>query len=481
MDNLEWTLLVPLLGAPFAGALICTIFKKRAADYAAVIFAGISLWYAITTTLTLRDGLAPERTARFLALPIDALSATLLLVVNTIGFALIIYSIGAIRQKGEPGAGPSDRGSYHAWLLISISLGTAASLAGNLLQLAIIVELLGIAAWALLSHTCKPRASAAGAKTLIISGMGTLLVAAALALLYLNIPLEPFSFDAISMLPTSLQATVYVLFIVALAAKIGLFPFYSWVLGTAAAAVTSAASICAGGLTIAAIYTFGRILIAAGGIDEVPLLIGETLASVTVLLALVMLLLERDLRRIAAIVVVINVGHIVAALLVGSQGLDMVFRSAVMHIIPHALSVTLLFMAVGIIARNTGAKCIDDISGAGWHMKFATIAFFTGAFTICGIPPFAGFWSKFYIVAGALGTGASGTEAALSMLFEAVIALGFFLWVGHKVFLGTPSENVVEAPATPLPMKIAISFLVILSIAAPTLISKFFEFMVVGM
>jgi hydrogenase-4 component D len=92
-----------------------------------------------------------------------------------------------------------------------------------------------------------------------------------------------------------------------------------------------------------------------------------------------------------------------------------------------------------------------------------------GAFTITGVPPFAGFWSKLFIITGALELGGLGTVLGILMLLESVVAFGWFLWIGQKVFFGAPSPAVARVQSRAPGMSIALVVLIILCLIIPVI------------
>jgi hydrogenase-4 component D len=76
----------------------------------------------------------------------------------------------------------------------------------------------------------------------------------------------------------------------------------------------------------------------------------------------------------------------------------------------------------------------------------AAFAVFLGAFALAGIPPLPCFWSKLYVLVGALqAPGALGPIVLVLVLVESLVAFAWFLWVGQKVFFGKAMEGTVAA------------------------------------
>ena len=111
-------------------------------------------------------------------------------------------------------------------------------------------------------------------------------------------------------------------------------------------------------------------------------------------------------------------------------------------------------------------------------MPLAAVAFFIGAFALTGIPPLACFWSKMYVLIGALQVpGIFGPIALILILTESLISFAWFLWVGQKVFFGkvkrimpmkaADGEEAEGRVHTPHSMNWILVILIVACIAAP--------------
>jgi NADH:ubiquinone oxidoreductase subunit 5 (subunit L)/multisubunit Na+/H+ antiporter MnhA subunit len=100
-------------------------------------------------------------------------------------------------------------------------------------------------------------------------------------------------------------------------------------------------------------------------------------------------------------------------------------------------------LTAGAIAYATGTRKISGLGGIARALPIETAAFFIGAFTVTGVPPFGCFWSKFMIFTGAMGVpGPVGPIILVLALSESVISFAWFLRIGQKVFFGPPSKLV---------------------------------------
>jgi hydrogenase-4 component D len=144
------------------------------------------------------------------------------------------------------------------------------------------------------------------------------------------------------------------------------------------------------------------------------------------------------------------------------------FRGGVLHIICHGFGKATLFLCAGAIAYATGTRSISALGGLARRMPITAAAFFVGLLAVTGIPPFASFWSKFMIFAGALQLpGAAGPLLLALLLAETLIAFAWMLYVGQRVFFGAPTPAADVPGDPPLAMRITLIVLMLGSLAAP--------------
>ena len=141
---------------------------------------------------------------------------------------------------------------------------------------------------------------------------------------------------------------------------------------------------------------------------------------------------------------------------------------AVLHILMHACAKTLLFLTVGVVAYGAGTRSISKLAGMARSMPVAAAAFFVGAFALTGVPPLACFWSKMYMLAGALEVrGVFGPIALILALLESLISFAFFLWVGQKVFFGRSPDETARVIDSPRSMEWVLVAMIVVTLLAP--------------
>jgi formate hydrogenlyase subunit 3/multisubunit Na+/H+ antiporter MnhD subunit len=139
---------------------------------------------------------------------------------------------------------------------------------------------------------------------------------------------------------------------------------------------------------------------------------------------------------------------------------------SLLFILMHGLAKAGLFLCAGIVIHATHTKDIREMGGLIRTMPVTAIAFLFCAFSVIGIPPFGGFFSKFLVIMGTLQAGQ--VWLAGTALFTAVLTMFYLLKVFSMVFLGEAKH---PAPEKTKSMVFVVATLAVLSLAAGLLVS----------
>jgi len=140
---------------------------------------------------------------------------------------------------------------------------------------------------------------------------------------------------------------------------------------------------------------------------------------------------------------------------------------ALFHIFNHALFKSLLFLNSGAVQYRLGTRDIEEMGGLENRMPVTSITSVFGTLSIAGVPPFNGFFSKLFIILGALAAGKM-LVAVLAVLVS-IFTLGYFLIIQRKVFFGKLNEKWRDIREAPFAMSCAVILL-----AAACLLSGIF-------
>jgi formate hydrogenlyase subunit 3/multisubunit Na+/H+ antiporter MnhD subunit len=166
--------------------------------------------------------------------------------------------------------------------------------------------------------------------------------------------------------------------------------------------------------------------------------------AVTVLTAVMMALVQHDLKRLLSYHAVSQVGYMVLGI---GTGTAIGLAGGLFHMLNHAIYKCALFLCAGVVEKETGATDLDRLGGLAKMLPVTFIAFTVAALSISGIPPLNGFASKWMIYQGIIVSGeASGglgwiVWLAVAMLGSA-LTLASFVKVLHATFLCKPSPEI---------------------------------------
>lgn len=191
---------------------------------------------------------------------------------------------------------------------------------------------------------------------------------------------------------------------VGIAIKSALFPFHAWLSDAYGYSTASSAAILSSLVSKAYIFLLVKIMYRVIGAN---VFWDSNITNVFFVLGVAGMLFgsfsaikEHDMRRMIAFSSVAQIGYIYMGFGFGTE-LGMV--AAVFHILSHAATKSMLFVACRGLSEVSGnKKDFSDLKGSGFRNRIAGVAFSVGAFSMVGVPLFAGFISKLYLISAAL-------------------------------------------------------------------------------
>jgi multicomponent Na+:H+ antiporter subunit D len=153
---------------------------------------------------------------------------------------------------------------------------------------------------------------------------------------------------------------------------------------------------------------------------------------------------QTDLKRMLAYSTVAQLGYIGVGIGLASP---LALVGALLHVLNHALMKSGLFLVAGGIIQQTGLKEIARFTGLGKRMPWTMAGFAIAALSMVGIPPFAGFFSKWYLVLGALDE--RNWAVATIIVASSLLTLTYFIRLFEQIFVREPSDPIVEQAQEP--------------------------------
>jgi len=322
---------------------------------------------------------------------------------------------------------------------------------GNFLMFFIGLETASIPMATLVAFDKYNRKSAeAGAKYILSAVFASSISVFGMSLIYGSTGTLYFSDLATLLTGTPLQIMAFVFFAVGLFFKISLVPFHLWtpdVYEGAQTNITSYLSVISKG---AAVFVLFTILIKVFGhmvTQWQPILYGLSIVSITV--ANVFAIRQQNLKRFLAFSSISQAGYILLAIISGTA---MGMASLVYFVLVYMFSNLAAFGVISVIEERTGKVKMDDYNGLYQTNPRLSFVMMLALFSLAGIPPFAGFFSKFFIFSAAAAQGYY--VLVFIALLNTIISLYYYLLVIKAMFLNK-SENPIEKVTSDTPLKIS--------------------------
>ncbi|QQP92826.1 monovalent cation/H+ antiporter subunit D family protein (plasmid) [Skermanella sp. TT6] len=364
----------------------------------------------------------------FLALHLDALA---LLFMTLSAVLWLLTTIYAVAYLGDT----PNLSRFFGFFSLCVAATTGLAMSGSLVTFFIFFELLTLSTWPLVIHRQTEDSMRAGRIYLsyALPASAALLV----AIVWLEATTGPILFTQpapLERLGDTELRIIFALFIAGLGVKAALVPLHGWLPAAMSAPAPVSSLLHAVAVVKAGAFGVLRVTFDVFGIDRaVELGVGlplAALASVTIIWGSVRALQQDDIKKRLAFSTVSQVSYI----LLGA-GLASPFAviGGLVHLVHQGLMKITLFFCAGIFAERAGVKKIHGLNGMGARMPWTSLAFSLGAMGMIGLPPLAGFVTKFYLGMGALQAGAPwvlGVLAASTLLNAAYfLPLLYRLWV----------------------------------------------------
>jgi len=259
--------------------------------------------------------------------------------------------------------------------------------------------------------------------------------------------------DLFSLLP-ALYATraIFVAFLLILCGvwlKMAFFPLHTWLPNAYTFAPSAAGCLVAPLVTKVSVYIMIRLMLSVFSsqyVFNVLTISGPIvwLAVAAILFGSILALAQKDLKKMLTYLIVAEVGYMVGGFwLATSYGIT----GAILHIVNDALMTFCLFVFAGIVVYKTGGQKLSDLQGLYRKMPVTMAAFTIVALSMIGVPPTAGFFSKWYLILGAIDAGSYHFLAAL-LISSLVNAILFFRIIEIAYFEPKVDHHAGETAAT---------------------------------
>jgi len=388
-------------------------------------------------------------------------SGFILLAAAGFGFLISLYSTAFMD-------GRRFLNQYYAYFLLTLGMVNGAVLADNLIVMLFFWESLLLTLFGMIIIG-QPAAYKTAVKAFIISGVAdlcmmigigmTIYIAGTMTMSQIHLPVGAWS------------SVAFVFLMIGAIAKAGAMPFHSWIPDAAVDAPLPFMALVPAALEkLLGIYFLARISLDLFALTPMswlsPLLM--VIGCITILLAVMMALIQRDYKRLLSFHAISQVGYMILGI---GTAVPVGIVGGLFHMINHAMYKSCLFLSGGAVEKQAGTTDLAKLGGLRARMPITFICFVVAAASISGVPPFNGFFSKELVYDGALEAGHTwhvGWTFYAAALLGSFLTAASFLKLGHAAYLGKPAADhskVREAPAVMLiPMIIIAALCVVFGV-----------------
>lgn len=356
-----------------------------------------------------------------------------------------IYSFGYMEHDEH-----KKRYAFFYVLVYFVLLGLDFS--ANLITMYLFYELMTLSSMPLILHDLKKESVSAAMKYLYYSIAGAFLALFGIFVLSQYAPSMEFvaggHMSAETLQNPGLILAALCLMVIGFGAKAGLFPLHAWLPIAHPVAPAPASAVLSGVVVKSGVLAMLRTIFYVVGPDVVR---GSWVQKVWMILALLTIVMgstrafhENVLKKRLAYSTVSQLSYV----LFGLSTLHPIgVTGALLHMLFHSAAKSLLFMSAGSVIHQTGKTNVSDLRGAGRQMPITIGCFAAGALSLVGIPPFAGFFSKWYLANGALASEIPvyGWLGPVVLLLSALLTAGYLFPIVVQGFL--PGRAYDQNPA----------------------------------
>ena len=441
-----------LLGVSLLAAIVMFLLPANASRARIVVNLGAAILKAgvvlALVPLILSDAAYPGWSIEIfpgveLGLRIDSLSLIYAGLSSVLWLVTTVYAIAYMRGKPE-------QRRFFGFFALCVTSTVGLGFSSNLVTFLLFYEMLTLVTYPLVAHTGTTAALRSGRLYLAHSLSGGLAVL--LGTVWLTSLVGPVSFnaggaEAVAELAASDPRTataILLLLLVGLGVKAAIFPLHGWLPRAMVAPAPVSALLHAVAVVKAGAFGIVRVVDDLFGVRVAESLGGTDVllaaAAFTILYGSLRALAQDDLKARLAYSTVSQVSYIALGIALVSVTAT---TAGVAHLVHQGITKITLFFCAGLYAEVLGEKSIAGLAGAGRRMPWTSAAFTVGALGMIGVPPLAGFVTKWQLGAGALEAG--HPEILAVLVASALLNAAYFLPIVYSLWFREPPAGAFTA------------------------------------
>ena len=464
------TAILVAIGLPLLGALAITLagrigpnVRETATFITSVCLIGV-VWGLLPI---LMDGgrpsvelsqVMPGLSIAFTVEPLGMLFAALasgLWLINS------IYSVGYMRGNKE-----KNQTRFFACFALALSATMGVAFAGNLFTLFLFYELLTLSTYPLVTHK-GDEATVRSARVYLGVLLGTSIGLFLPAIIWTYTVAGTGDFTAGGILAGKLNdpeiGLLLGLFVFGIG-KAAVMPVHKWLPAAMVAPTPVSALLHAVAVVKAGVFAITKVIVYVFGIDFLFASPSSGwllyVAAFTIIAASLVALRQTNIKRLLAYSTIAQLSYVVMAAAILKPLAEV---GAAIHMVAHPFGKITLFFAAGAIYVATKKTEIHQLRGIGRRMPWTMAAFTIGALSMIGVPPTAGFVSKWFILAGAFE--ANNLVAVFTIIASTVLNAAYFLPILYMAWFESEQEGGKEHGEAPFFAVLALSLTALLTLA----------------
>ena len=453
-NSIAWILLFPLFGAALC-SLLGMANRKFCWPIGVVSMIG-SFVAGVMTLIQAIDSPAHEVSYVFggwiidsyprgvgIEFRADLMAALITLVVVGIGLCVAVYAKLPVERET-----PGKEHFFYPLFLLQITGLAGICMTGDAFNLYVLIEVAALTGYGLIAIGGK-RAAAATFNYVILGTIGASLYLLGVGYLYIKtgslnmVGINEVIVSSETLKDSATMQVAFVLICLGILIKMAFFPLHAWLPNAYCHAPSATSSLLAPLVTKVMIYVMIRMVLTVFGVDfsfESTLWpsVLPWLVVIAIVSAAVMALGQREIKRMLAYLIVAEVGYMVGGVWVYNY-YGMI--GSIFHIISDACMTLCLFLGAGLILEKCKTTHFDGLRGLFSKMPLTMTGFFVGGFSIIGLPPTCGFFSKWYLITGAMAS--QRWEYLVALLFSTMVMVVLFFRLIERIYLavGESGEN----------------------------------------
>jgi proton-translocating NADH-quinone oxidoreductase chain N len=340
-----------------------------------------------------------------------------------------------------------NQNEYYCMIVLFVGAMMGLVFSQSLILLYVFWEITAITSWRLIGFFRERPFVVKADKAFLVTVFGALMMLLGFIMIYQQTGSFDLAVIKQQAAVTPVPDIAVALILIGILSKSATLPFHTWLPDAGVAPSPVTAFLHAAVLVKIGVYVFARLFLSTFTVSQIWYTVVPVVAAASALVSAAAALVETDIKRIIAYSTISQIGFIFFGLSTGNRiGVE----GAVLFILMHGLAKAGLFLCAGIIEQNTKIRDITRMGGLIRTMPVTAISFLFCAFSVMGLPPFGGFFSKYLVFAGAV----KGGQIAIGFVFlaGAFLTILYLLRLFNMVFMGearqvSPKEGSVSMVA----------------------------------